>query len=108
MICTAILGNNAVYAECDVTPIEDNNLLVSSLFDEDVEIKNIKVRRSDKDEILRDKHMGTFLGSKKVGIENGIAISNTRIGYAADVFSPMETSDSTESEGELIGNNALS
>lgn len=108
MICTAILGNNAVYAEGSVTPTEDNSLLVSSLFDEDVEIKNIKVRRSDKDEILRSKHMGTFSGAKKIGVENGIAISNTRIGYAADVFSPMETSDSTESEGELIGNKALS
>lgn len=108
MICTAILGNNAVYAEGNVTPTEDNNLLVSSIFDEDVEIKNIKIRRSDKDKILRDKHMGTFSGAKKIGVENGIVISNASSMYAADIFFPMETGDSTESEGELTGNNALS
>ena len=71
-----------MFAEPVVTTVEDNNLLVSSIFDEDkdVEIKNVKVLRYDANE--QDKHMGTFSGAEeKIGMEKGIIMSNAFIEY---------------------------
>ena len=79
-VASAILGNSAVCAAPAVTTVEDNNLLISSIFDEDedIEIKNVKVLRYDANE--QDKHMGTFSGAKeKIGVEKGIIISNREI-----------------------------
>lgn len=79
-VASAVFGNSIACAAPVVTTVEDNNLLVSSIFDEDedIEIKNVKVLRYDANE--QDKHMGTFSGAKgKIGVEKGIIISNKAI-----------------------------
>lgn len=79
-VASAIFGNSIAYAAPAVTIVEDNNLLVSSIFGEDegVEIKNVKVLRYDANE--QDKHMGTFSGAnQKIGVEKGIIVSNNAI-----------------------------
>lgn len=81
----AVFGNSAVFADPVVTDVEDNNLLVSSIFDEDedIEIKNVKVLRYDAN--VGYGHMGTFSGAEeKIGMEKGIIMSNTFIEYVFD------------------------
>lgn len=76
----AVFGNSIACAAPVVTTVEDNNLLVSSIFDEDedIEIKNVKVLRYDANE--QNKHMGSFSGAnQKIGVEKGIIMSNKAI-----------------------------
>lgn len=73
----AVFGNSMACAEFVFTPIEDNNLLISSIFDEneDIEIKNIKVIRRDADSPY--KVVGSFSGAKEeFGIDKGVCLSN--------------------------------
>lgn len=99
-VASAILGNSIAYAAPAVTTIADNNLLVSSIFDEDedIEIKNVKVLRYDANE--QDKHMGSFSGAKeKIGIEKGVVLSNAIIN---NVFGGEATNYSGESNRPVV------
>ena len=72
----AVFGNSMACAESVFTPIEDNNLLISSIFDEDedIEIKNIKVIRRDVNST--HKVVGSFSGAKEeFGIDKGVRLS---------------------------------
>lgn len=83
-VASAVFGNSIACAAPVVTIVEDNNLLISSIFDEDedIEIKNVKVLRYDANE--QDKHMGNFSGAKgKIGMEKGIIMSSKEI---KDIF----------------------
>ena len=100
-VASAILGNSIAYAAPEVTTISDNNLLISSIFDEDedIEIKNVKVLRYDTS-YPYFKHMGSFSGAKeKIGIEKGVVLSNAIIN---NIFSGEPTHYSDESDRPIV------
>lgn len=75
-----IIGNNVVSAvDPIVTATWDSNLLVSNIFSQDVEIKNI-VAKLDHESITGTPYTGMFSrGKEKFGIEKGIVISNVPV-----------------------------
>ena len=76
-----ILGNNvALAAEPVITPTKDNDLLARGIFNQDIEIKNLVVKRTD--EYYQEPHMGIFSsGKQKFDIDRGIIISNSSLRY---------------------------
>lgn len=76
-----ILGNNVALAAVPViTPTKDNDLIARSIFSQDVEIRNVVVKRSDQYD--ENHYMGVFSNSKeKFDMDKGIIISDDSVRY---------------------------